>query len=208
MMAFRIFIAVIVAICAFLAYDTIRYKFMQHALLNTQAEYVLGNPDGDLTLVKFFEYSSADFRAMYPILAQTLNADGNVKFIARPIQTSSTNGIDPSLLPYAAAKQGAFAAMHDILIKNFRAINDQVLQDLSLEIGIDHEKLKTDLKDKAVLEAVQQNLKLFKDYKLSDTPAYTFDGAFFLIPQQGLKQDELTKLLKDVREFQSGQTTQ
>ena len=198
-MAFRVFISLIVIICAYLAFETIRYKLIQSSLLNEEPEYVLGNPDGDLTLVNFIDYSCPPCREGHPYLDRALQNDGNVKYIPRPISVLDAKGINAALLPYAAAKQGKFSEMHYALIENYRMINDQVLQDLSLEIGVDHQQLKTDLEDKVVLEAFEKNMNLLKSYRLESIPSYAIDRNILFSPKDGVSVNEFLAIFGEAR---------
>lgn len=198
-MAFRIFISLIVLICAYLAFETVRYQFLQHSLLNTDAEYVLGNPDGDVTFVEFLDYSCKHCRDAHPLIEQALRQDGNIKFIPRPISILGTEGINAALLPYAAARQGKFIEMHNALMDNYRIIDEQVLQDLSLEIGIDHQKLQDDLADEDVLEAVQDNLDLFNSYNFQYVPSYAVGKGIVFTPDHDLATNEFLNLFQEAR---------
>lgn len=198
-MAFRILISLAVIICAYLAFETVRFKILHHKLLNTEAEYVLGNPEGDLTFVKFFEYSCTECRAGFPIIQKALEQDGNVKFIVRPLRMMNVEGVSPDLMPYAAAKQGKFKEMHEVLVKNYRVINDQVIQDLSLEIGIDHQQLKADLKDDDVLKARKTNEDIARGYNLKGTPVYAIGKDILFIPNKQLSASEFIDLFNEAR---------
>lgn len=198
-MAFRIFISLIVLACVYLAFETVRYVFLQNALLNTDAEYLLGNPEGDVTIVNFIDYSCPPCRETHPYLDRALQSDGNVKYIPRPVSVLNAEGINAALLPYAAAKQGRFAEMHYALIENYRVINDQILQDLSLEIGIDHQQLKADLNDAKVLEAFEDNMDLIDDYRLKSIPSYAIGRGILFSPADGVSTNEFLSLFNEAR---------
>lgn len=198
-MFFRVFISLTVIICAYLAYETIRLKILQHSLLNTEEQYVLGNPEGDVTFVKFLDYSCKFCRDAHPLIEQALRQDGNVRFIPRPVSILDTDGVNAALLPYAAAKQGKFAEMHKVLMENYRIINDQVLQDLSLEIGIDHQQLKADLDDKDILKFTEKNLDLFNAYRLSATPSYAIGTDILFTPDRTISANEFLAMFNEAR---------
>lgn len=167
--------------------------------MNEDAEYVLGNPDGDVTFVKFLDYSCKFCREANPFITEAIRRDGNVKFLPRPVNVLDAEGLKASLLPYAAAKQGKFAEMHEALIANYRVINDQVIQDLSLEIGIDHEQLKADLEDEDVIKKADKNMDLFKDYRLTGTPTYAIGKNILFTPDSNLNANDFITLFNEAR---------
>lgn len=198
-MGFRIFISIILLICVYFAYETVRLKVLQHSLLHAPAEHSLGNPDGDLVFVGFFEYNCAPCRASLPIIEEALKQDGQVKFIPRPVNIIENEGIDPALLVYAAAKHGKFKQMHDALIKGYRPINGQVTLDLAEEVGIDPEALKADVKSKDVAKLARKNQKLFTRYRLAGTPAYAVGKNILFVSDRDLSANEFTDLFNEAR---------
>lgn len=44
---------------------------------------VLGNPDGDVTLVEFFDYQCGYCKAVYPAVMQTMEDDGNLRLVMK-----------------------------------------------------------------------------------------------------------------------------
>jgi len=198
-MAFRIFISLIIICCAYFAFETVRLLLLQRSMLNSSADYSLGNHDGDLAFVQFLDYSCSFCRASHPIISKAVAQDGNVHFIPRPVSTLESEGINAALLPYAAARQGAFAAMHGALMENYRVIDEQVLQDLALEVGIDPARFKADVESKAVQALAQKNLDIFQKYRLGATPAYAVGKNILFIPNRDLNVEDFTTLFQQAR---------
>ena len=198
-MLFRIFIGVILIICAYLAYETVRLKIMQHSLLQAPVEYSLGNADGDLVFVSFFDYNCAQCRASLPLIKAAVEQDEQVKFIPRPIQTIENDGVDPALVLYAAGKHGKFKEMHESLFNHYREINGQVLMDLAEEVGIDAEALKADVKSEEVAKLANRNVKLFQHFQLNGTPAYAVGKDILFVSDRDFNTDEFIDLFKEAR---------
>jgi len=198
-MAFRIFIALIVIACAYFAFETVRFKVLQHSLLNAEAEYTLGNPDGDVTIVKFLDYACSYCRTAHPIVTQAVEQDGNVRFLPRPISVLGAEGLNSALLPYAAAKQGKFEEMHDAVMENYRVINDDVMRDLALQVGIDPEQFKADFESDSVQEMVEKNLTLFKRYRMNSTPTYAIGSNIMFSPDSDIGVSDFLNLFDEAR---------
>ena len=198
-MAFRIFISLVVLACGYFAFEAGRLVFLQHSLLSAPDEQSLGNPDGDLVLVKFFEYSCSECRANFPVINQALNQDAQVKFIPRPRRAINGEGINPALVVYAASKHGKFEAMHNALVQNYRIINDNVLADLASDVGLDPAVLAQDIKSKDVQKMAEKNEKLFARYRLVGTPAYAIGKDILFVPQDDLSANEFVTLFQLAR---------
>ena len=198
-MAYRIFICLIVLACAYFAFETVRYKLLQHSLFNTDAEYTLGNPDGDITLVKILDYSCSYCREDHPVVVDAVERDGNVTFIPRPVNVLGAEGMNAALLPYAAARQGKFGEMHDAVIKNYRTIDDDVVRNLALEVGIDPDQFAADLNSDEVREQFDKNMKLFKRYRMHATPTYAVGSDIMFTPDDNLTAGDFLKIFEEAR---------
>ena len=42
---------------------------------------VLGNPDGDVTVVEFFDYNCPYCKKVFPTVTKLLKADGNIRYV-------------------------------------------------------------------------------------------------------------------------------
>lgn len=196
-MAFRVFISIIILACAYFAFETVRLSLLQRSLLNAESTHSLGNPDGDLVFVTFFDYSCAECRAGFPVIEAAVERDGNVKFIPRPL--SFLDDQTPLIL-YAAAKQGKFAEMHAALLENYRVVNDQVIEDLADNIGADSAQLITDMQSKDVQKLADKNSKLFTKYRLRSTPAYAVGKDILFASNATLSTNDFVTLFQEARE--------
>ncbi|WP_332693440.1 DsbA family protein, partial [Devosia sp.] len=56
---------------------------MQEAIFNDPGQVVLGNPEGDVTLVEFFDYNCSYCRAALPDMAALLAEDPNLRVVLK-----------------------------------------------------------------------------------------------------------------------------
>jgi protein-disulfide isomerase len=76
---------------------------------------VIGNPQGDVTLVEFFDYNCGYCRASLPVLQQLVNADPKLRVVFRELPILSDESRDAARASLAAAAQRKFPAFHDAL---------------------------------------------------------------------------------------------
>ncbi|NCT41379.1 MAG: thioredoxin domain-containing protein [Alphaproteobacteria bacterium] len=199
-MAYRIFIALIVLACAYFAFESIRFTLLERSLDNVDIQYTLGNPEGDVTLVAFFDYSCDLCRDLSSVAQRAVEEDGNVKYLLRPVALLETQGFNSAIPTYAAQKQGAFRAMHEEMIENYRVIDDQVLQDLALKVGIDPIQFKEDFYSEEALEHVQDNVDLYDKYRFKYVPTYALNGDIIFTPRGKLSVNDFLNLFNEARE--------
>ena len=204
-MGFRIFITLVIVACTYFVFESVRVILVNNAMVKADPEYVLGNPDGDLSVAVFFDYSCRDCREKLDTLQKASSADGNIKLILRPITVISHaedvpgGHIHSDTVAYAAAQQNGFAEMHEVLLDNYRVINEQALQDLALLAGIDPTQLKEDVEDKNVLLYVEDNTKLFVRSRFTGIPAIIIGDKFWFVLNNDISTNELIDLFRQAR---------
>ena len=74
-----------------------------------------GNPDGDVTVVEYFDYNCGYCRASLPNVAQLIASDPKVKIVYRELPILAESSATAARFSLAAAEQGKFTAFHDAL---------------------------------------------------------------------------------------------
>lgn len=151
-------------------------------LLQDPATQVLGNPNGDLTIVQFFDYQCPFTKAVEPRVEAFLKADGNVRLIVKEFPILSPESRTASKAALASVKQGKYAAYHDAMLAHQgRLTNDDVFR-IARDVGLDVDRLKTDMNAPEVFEEIITNLTLARDIKVSSTPSFIINGKVLTQP--------------------------
>lgn len=74
-----------------------------------------GNPQGDVTVVEYFDYNCGYCRAILPVIDQLIRADPKVRVVYRELPVLAESSRDAARASIAAAQQGKFAAFHKAL---------------------------------------------------------------------------------------------
>jgi protein-disulfide isomerase len=143
------------------------------ALFSSHESPAIGNPDGDVTLVEFFDYECPHCKEMTPQVVALVKNDKNLNIIFKPLPIFGNMSVYAAKAGLAAAKQGKFNAFHTALMG---VQTDPLTQDIILKVagqaGLDVNKLQTDMKNPAFDEELKQNNQLARDLKLTGTPAF------------------------------------
>src|ERR1041385_4852832 len=78
------------------------------ALFNSSESPVAGNPNGDVTIVEFFDYECPHCKEMAPQVANMMQNDKNLKVIFKPLPIFGSMSVFAAKAGLAAAKQGKF----------------------------------------------------------------------------------------------------
>jgi protein-disulfide isomerase len=159
-------------------YDKMQQKSKQMAgkeagsLFNQTADPVVGNPNGKVTLVEFFDYQCPHCVDMVPVLSALVKANPDLRIVYKefPIRGASSQLAAKAAL--AANMQGKYLVLHDALMKASPNITEAKVFELAKSLGLDVVKLKADMSSAAVDQQIKANYKLAQDLQLVGTPAF------------------------------------
>lgn len=131
-----------------------------------------GNPKGNVTLVEFFDYQCIHCKKMHPVVSELLQKDNNLKVVYKEFPIFGKSSTIASKAALAAAMQGKYQQMQEALLKVNEQLSKQRILDTAKSIGLDVAKLETDMKSKAIADAIAANRQLAESMHLMGTPAF------------------------------------
>ena len=99
----------------------------------------------------------------------------------------------------AARQQNRYHEFHRALMQASGPLTEAKVLEIAREVGLDTAKLKTDMQDPAITEAIERNLALARDLGIYATPSLVIDGH---VLQGAVKRDKLAELIEQVRQGQ------
>jgi protein-disulfide isomerase len=151
-------------------------------LLRDAESPVEGNPDGDVTLVEFFDYNCPYCRQMLPTIAQAEAADPLLRVVYKVWPILGTSSIAPAKAALAAGRQGQFIALHRALYQIRGEVDESKALAAAQSIGLDMERLKSDMRSPATEAAVKRNLALASALGIDGTPGFVIGTRVFAGP--------------------------
>jgi protein-disulfide isomerase len=115
------------------------------SILDDAAVPVLGNPNGDVTVVEYFDYQCPYCRKVSTELAKIVREDGKVRLILKDWPIFGKPSLYAAKLALAAQYQGKYAEAHDALISIKEKLSEDNVQSTLAAVGIDVERAKRDL---------------------------------------------------------------
>ena len=157
---------------------------------------VLGNPDGDVTVIEFFDYNCPYCRRAMPEVQGLLDGDDNVRLVYREWPILGDGSVFAAKAALAARQQGKYEEFHWALMgMQGRAEEASVLR-IAKELGLDIEQLKADMESPEIEEHIATSKRLTAALGFQGTPAFVIGES--LVP--GLVQeDQLKALVESVR---------
>lgn len=146
---------------------------------------VLGNPNGDVTIVEFFDYRCGFCRRHFPEVLKLVKEDGNIRLIPRQFPILDRPGQPPisflaATAALAAHKQGKFEQFHLALMSDQQSLTEDRIFEIARNMGLNETLLRTDMADKLIEKKVKNSLAIGQDIGFEGTPGYIIDKDIIL----------------------------
>lgn len=157
---------------------------------------VLGNPEGDVTVVEFFDYNCPYCRRVKPEMEALLAADSNVRIVYREWPILGEGSVFAARAALASRNQGKYEEFHWAMMElNQRAEEASVLR-IAEDIGLDIAQLRRDMNGPEIEEHIQTSMRLAQSLGFNGTPSFVIGES--LAP--GLIQaDQMIQLVEQAR---------
>ncbi|WP_316233319.1 DsbA family protein [Bradyrhizobium sp. SZCCHNPS2010] len=110
---------------------------------------VVGNPDGDIAIVEWFDYNCPYCRKLEPELQQVVHDDGKVRWVLKEWPILGPASVAAARMALACKYQDKYVQAHDALIGTNSKLTESRIDEILAGAGIDIDRAKRDLADKA-----------------------------------------------------------
>ncbi len=142
----------------------------------------LGNPQGDLTVVEYFDYQCPYCKKLAPQIAQVVREDGKIRLVLKDWPIFGAMSKSAAQLALAAKYQNKYQEAHDALIGANEKLSDANIAELLSKAGVDVDKAKQDLQahQKTIDDVLIHNDKQADAFGFQGTPGFIV--GFFRVP--------------------------
>lgn len=145
----------------------------QRALLETDPNApVLGNPDGDVTVVEFFDYNCPYCKKAGDIVQELIEKDPNIRVVYREWPILSEDSVVATRAALASRSQGKYEEFHWALMGHKGRLNEGSVFNIAKKIGLDVTQLATDMKSPEIDEHIQTTQALATTLGFGGTPSF------------------------------------
>lgn len=167
------------------------------AIFKSPDDYVAGNPDGNVTVVEYFDYNCQYCKRAAPEVQKLIESDKNVRVVLKEFPILNDGSSFAAKAAIASMKQGRYWELHRALIEESGPIDEKRTLEIAKSVGLDTERLVEDMKDDGVENIIRQNHELAQKLGINGTPAFIVGDK--LIPG-AISAEELAQEVATVRE--------
>lgn len=168
----------------------------KNSLYGTEDLIVIGNPDGDVTLVEFFDYNCGFCKRAHGDLVALMESDPNLRVVFKEWPFLSQESVDAAKVSLAASRQGRYREFHEALLLGHGTANEARALEIAEAMGYDMDRIRADMNSPQVLATLEQNMVLADTIGVTGTPAYVV-GERLILGARGL--DVLREAVSEVR---------
>ena len=135
-----------------------------------------GNPNGDVTIVEFFDTRCPYCRKMEPTMAQLLARDHGVRLVYKDLPILGPASVLGSKALLAAQKQGGYEKLRTAIMSAPPQTTKAMIKDAAVKLGLDWPRLEHDMDDPAIASRLDGNVQLARSIGVDGTPALVIGG--------------------------------
>ncbi len=151
-------------------------------------DLVAGNPNGDVTMVEFFDYNCGWCKKGLPEVLNLLEKDKNLRLVMKEFPIFGGDSDYAAMAALASRKQGKYWEFHVALLSHEGKVTKAAVDEIAKAQGLDLDKLKADMQAPEVAEVLRKNHQLAEALAISGTPAFIVDTTVIpgYLPADGL----------------------
>ena len=155
-----------------------------------------GNPQGDVTIVEFFDYRCPYCKQVLPALQKLLKEDGKLRFVYKELPVLGPQSVAAAQAALAAQRQGKYEAFHSSMMAVKGQITEDTVYKVAGSVGLDVDRLKQDMAAPEIEKALKANLALANALNIHGTPGFIIGN--HIVPG-ALDLDTLKTMVADAR---------
>jgi protein-disulfide isomerase len=150
------------------------------AIYNSPHQVVLGNPQGSVTMVEFFDYNCGYCKHALPDMLTLLKTDPNLKFVLKEFPVLGEGSVEAAHVAVAARMQDPtgkkYIEFHQKLLGGRGPADKARALAVAKDVGFDMARIEKDMGSDEVKKTIEENLKLADLIGVNGTPSYVVGG--------------------------------
>jgi len=173
-------------------------------IFNDGYSVVMGNPDGDVTIVEFLDYRCGYCKRAFPEVKELLSSDGNIRLVVKEFPILGDDSVLASR--FAISTQvlfgdEAYEKLHDTLMTMRANVSEASLLAAAAGLGLDGQAILAGMDNPVVNQVIGANHGLAQRLQITGTPGFVVGDQMLrgYVPLQAMQQ-----IVADTRAAQDG----
>jgi protein-disulfide isomerase len=145
-------------------------------LFSSPRQVTIGNPNGDVTLVEFFDYNCGYCKRALADMLDLMKADPKLRIVLKEFPVLGQGSVEAAQVSVAVRMQDKdgkkYLEFHQRLLGNRGEINKARAMATAKEAGLDMARLEKDMASPEIKATLEESFKLAEPLGLNGTPSY------------------------------------
>ena len=146
------------------------------ALFSSPRQVTLGNPQGDVTVVEFFDYNCSYCKRAMSDMLDLIKSDGHLKFVLKEFPVLGEGSVQAAQVAAAVRMQDPggkkYLDFHQKLLSGRGQVDKAQALAAAKDVGLDMARLERDLSSDEISRSLEESFKLADALGLNGTPSY------------------------------------
>lgn len=157
---------------------------------------VMGNPDGDVVVVEFFDYRCPYCIQVADALRREVETDGNIRLVMKEFPILGPDSVTAARMALAANRQGKYEELHWTLMNVAGKVTEDKAWKAAERVGLDLDQLRADMQAPEIDAMLQRNFQLAQQLQVNGTPAFVVGDE---VVRGAIEMPHLRYLVRQVR---------
>ncbi|KXF77285.1 disulfide bond formation protein DsbA [Paramesorhizobium deserti] len=143
-------------------------------LFKSPGDAVFGNPNGDITIVEFFDYNCGYCKHALSDMDALLKSDPNIRFVMKEFPILGPDSVRAHVVAQAfkSLMPDKYLEFHRALLGQQGRATEQSAVDVAVKLGADETQLREKMKAPEITTAFQDNYQAANSLNITGTPSY------------------------------------
>ena len=135
---------------------------------------VIGNPEGDVTIVEFFDYQCGYCKRVFPTIQTLLKNDTNIRYVLKefPILGPVSDVAARAALAVWNMEPSKYMPFHAAMMGSTGKLSEPRIFTMAEDVGIDIASLRQEMINPAVDAEIRKNMALTRELNITGTPSF------------------------------------
>lgn len=141
---------------------------------------VVGNPNGNVTMVEFFDYNCGYCRRAAPDVEKLIADDANLRVIHKQLPILGPESLEATKVALAARMQdpALYPKIHHGFMTHEGKLDAAAIEKIARDAGANWEKVLVDKESDAIKDEIKTNYELAQKLGLTGTPGFIVGSQF------------------------------
>jgi protein-disulfide isomerase len=146
---------------------------MRDEIFNDPDSIIVGNPNGDVTLVEMFDYNCSFCRGALPDLATLIAEDPGLRVVLKEFPILSAESVDAARVAVLVGESDAdYWQFHEALFTARGQVDKDVALSAAEGMGLSRVSMEMDMQSDTVAQTIEKSYAIARALNITGTPTY------------------------------------